>query len=222
MKLNTKFKLLPLLMISILVSCNESSSNSVHDVVAEMEQETVNEAVIDSNSIEIESNIPTDPILFANMVAGKIESKSFEDWSSFSNQKIFFSPYAYVDTSSIVKISTDELDEVFASGNKQVWGVQDGTGDPIKLTFDEYLDRFINDFSLMDTSEVSYMLVKKPKTYGNEVHNIQELYPEAIFVEVHKSADDDMGMNWRSLILVLQNDNGELKLLGIVHNEWTI
>jgi len=218
MKLKSINKFTLLLAIISLTSCSDSSLNekvenvSVQDTVITDLQETAE---------EVNKN-PNDPLLFVAMIAAKIGDDDFKGWIDFSADEIFFSPYAHVDTNILLFLNSNNLSEIFSSENTYIWGVQDGTGDSLKLTFEEYEERYINDFELTETNSVEYSIVEEPKTHGNELHNIHTLYPEAILVEIHKSADDDMGMNWRSLIVVIQKQNDELKLIGFVHNEWTI
>jgi hypothetical protein len=59
---------------------------------------------------------------------------------------------------------------------------------------------------------------------GNTINNIAEVWPDAVTVEYHFSGFDPQygGMDWRSLRLVFEPEEGAWRLVGIVHDEWTI
>jgi hypothetical protein len=81
--------------------------------------------------------------------------------------------------------------------------------------------RFIYDADFARPQQVGYNTVIGR---GNTINNISEFYPNAIFIEYHFEGVDPKrsGMNWRSLRLVLEEQQGAWYLVGIVHDEWTI
>lgn len=208
-----------LICLSLFSACkDESASNkeTSKQVSEEVESDTIQDQKELSQKVEDKN-----PIDFVKMVAEQISEREFSNWDEFSKEQVFFSPYAQIDTSSLVYLSSDDLSEYYDQEKKWYWGVQDGTGDRIELSFKKYLDRYVNDFDFF-ADAVEYSIVDQPKVYGNELHNVTSLYPESTFVEVHKPSTDEMGMNWRSLIFVLEKIDGDLRLHGVVHNEWTI
>jgi formylglycine-generating enzyme required for sulfatase activity len=58
---------------------------------------------------------------------------------------------------------------------------------------------------------------------GNIINNIREVYPDALVVEYHFDGIEPQygGLDWRSLRLVLEEQDGVWYLVGIVHSEWT-
>ena len=54
--------------------------------------------------------------------------------------------------------------------------------------------------------------------------NHDEVYPLAATIEYHFSGFDARfeGMDWRSVRLVLEQENGTWYLVGLIHDEWTI
>lgn len=223
MKLTIHTLLMLSLVFATLISCNESKSPESDKNKEDVDTTTQYKDVVESDTVKEDiETVPGEPIPFVRMVAQKVVSKNFDSWSSFSTEKIFMSPYAHVDTTTMNSIKVEQLSERYESDKKLFWGIQDGTGDSLMLTFKAYVKRYVNDIKLMDTNTVSYEVVDEPVQRGNELHNIQHIFPNAVFVEAHKPADDDMGMNWRSLIFVLKKSDGKLQLIGLVHNEWTI
>ncbi len=220
MNLKSIYQSMFVLALMLLVSCSDSSL----DEKSKAEDIPVQDSVVTELQEKVEevNENPTDPLLFAAMIAAKIEEDNFDMWNKFSQSEIFFSPYAYIDTNTLVFVKSNNLSEIFSSERIFLWGFQNGTGDSLELTFQQYEKRYINDFKLTDTNAIENSIVMEPNAHGNELHNAHKLYPEAVLVELHKPANDEMAMNWRSLIFVIQKQEGELKLLGLVHNEWTI
>jgi len=136
--------------------------------------------------------------------------------------KVLFSPYLFVDTTSALKFSFQEMLALAGSDVSNKWGLYDGSGEPIFLNIQNYFARFVNDVNYLDdTAEINLGEVQQR---GNSLSNLIELFPDAEFVEFYKGPVDDelMGMDWRSLILVFQLVDDEMTLVAIVHNEWTI
>ena len=76
-----------------------------------------------------------------------------KNYSAFANYihpvaGIRFSPYGYVDTLRHLKIFKREIYGHRQENDNQemiVWGEFDGTGDPIKMTLNNYMQRFVYD-----------------------------------------------------------------------------
>jgi hypothetical protein len=58
---------------------------------------------------------------------------------------------------------------------------------------------------------------------GTLINNIFDVYTGKQIFEYYFSGFDAQyaGMDWKSLILVLDLENNEWKLIGIIHNQWT-
>lgn len=133
-----------------------------------------------------------------------------------------FSPYSYVDPAEHVTLSREDL-MAAAEGAalKRTWGDHDGTGEPIELGFRDYVDRFVYDAPYLAEGELA---VDERQGQGNSLSNTSEVYPGARVVEYHLPGRDPRygGMDWRSLRLVLEEQDGRWYLVGVVHDEWTI
>ena len=72
---------------------------------------------------------------------------------------------------------------------------------------------------MMKTSFILLLIGK-----GNTLNNIAQVYPNGEFVEFHFTGFDTQyeGMDWTSLRLVFEENNGTWFLIGIVHDQWTI
>lgn len=138
-----------------------------------------------------------------------------------------FSPYAYVHAGPGApedldrSVQAGEIEALAVDPTIYRWGRFDGTGDPIDLDFAGYVDRFVYDADYAQPHVVGY---GERVGWGNTIDNIAEVYPEAVTVEYHFTGFDPqvMGLDWRSLRLVLEEKDGNWYLVGVVHDEWTI
>jgi hypothetical protein len=131
-----------------------------------------------------------------------------------------FSPYSFVLPEHLA-FSPDQLRGLMDDPNIYTWGAFDGSGEPIQMTFKDYFKRFIysKDFASADQVSLDQRLGQ-----GNTIDNSREFYPEAVVVEYYLPGEnpDYGGMDWQSLRLVFQQEDGAWYLVGVIHDEWTI
>ena len=151
-----------------------------------------------------------------------------KNYSAFANyihpvSGIRFSPYAYVDTLNHLRFSREKFIVMARNDNPEmiVWGKFDGTGDPIKMTLNNYMQRFVYD---VDYSKPEKRSVNEFIGNGNSLNNLDSVYKGCDFTESHFSGFEKKyeGQDWRTLRLVFKERNGKYWLVGIVHDEWTI
>ncbi|MDP3387793.1 MAG: hypothetical protein Q8S24_11200 [Eubacteriales bacterium] len=133
-----------------------------------------------------------------------------------------FSPYTYVhEDDDMLFFTGNALVNLFNDTAEYTWGSYDGSGEPIELTFSDYYDRFVYD---QDFANPHMIGINQTIGTGNTINNISDVYSNHAFVEFHFTGFDPQyeGIDWRSLTLVFENDNGVWYLVGIVHSEWTI
>jgi hypothetical protein len=136
-------------------------------------------------------------------------------------QSVRFSPYTFVREGTDLSFTAEQLPGLWADPAVYTWGVFDGSGEPIELTFQNYFERFVYDVEFAQPHAVGFDTFVGA---GNTINNIREVYPSALVVEYYfEGFDPDLGgMDWRSLRLVLEEHGGVWYLVGIVHDEWTI
>ena len=136
---------------------------------------------------------------------------------------IRFSPYGYVDTLSHLRFSREKFIATAKDDNQEMidWGKFDATGDPIKMTLNNYLQRFVYD---VDFVRPEKRTVNDFIGAGNSLNNLLSVYKDCDFTESYFSGFEKKyaGMDWKSLRLVFKERNGKFFLIGIVHDEWTI
>jgi hypothetical protein len=130
-----------------------------------------------------------------------------------------FSPYSFVEAGSDVELHNKDIQSAFLSPKKRLWGSWDGSGDPIQMTFKSYLGRFVNAAKMSRAKE---MTVNRDLSGGNTTNNAREIYPRADIVEIYLPARPEVEMDWQALRLVFERFDGHPRLIGIIHNEWTI
>lgn len=133
-----------------------------------------------------------------------------------------FSPYANVNTNTdIVLSSGNSVLNMFTDNTVYTWGNYDGSGNPIAKNPSAYYSEFIYDHDFQNPNMIG---INTFIGIGNMINNITTAYPTDSFVEFHFNGFNPQyeGMDWSSLILIFENDNGTWYLTGIVHNQWTI
>ncbi|MBS3752757.1 MAG: hypothetical protein KGY46_05135 [Anaerolineales bacterium] len=165
-----------------------------------------------------------DPELFekSNQVLQALKEKDFRTLSDFVHPEkcLCFSPYPTLHPEDLV-FCPAQIKTLAADQTKYEWGQFDGTGKPINMTFSEYYERFIYDVDFAHADLVGFNEVIGT---GNAINNIQEYFPQAVFIEYHFPEFDPQyaGMDWRSIRLVFEKQNQEWYLVCVVHGEWTI
>lgn len=149
-----------------------------------------------------------------------------KDMNSFSgyvhpDKGIRFTAYAYINTSKDIVFTKQEAKNLLSNTKKYKFGVYDGIGTDIYLTFLDYYKRFVYDQDFLNAPQVSY---NSAIGGGNSINNIKSAYPDGKFVEYHFPGFEEKydGMDWRSLRLVFEKSGSTWYLVGIVHDEWTI
>ena len=125
-----------------------------------------------------------------------------------------FSPYASVDTKTDVVLTASQLKDALQDSAKRVWGADDGSGAPIRLTFTRYYHKFVYDRDFSKASQVNY------NRADDGTKHAWENYPNAIVVEYGLP---ETGSTPREhLLLVFEQHQGKWYLSGIIHGGWTI
>jgi len=199
--------------IQSLTQENQALATQVESLEAQVEQLTIQLSNSSSGSL----------LLTALTLAELIGDEDFEAVAQYVDpvNGVRFSPYGYVDVTTDRVYAAQDLETAMQDQTVYNWGAFDGTGDPIDMDFDDYYDRFIYDHDFANPHMIGNNTVIGT---GNTLVNISQVYPNASFVEFHFTGFEPMyeGMDWRSLRLVLEEQNGDWVLLGIIHDEWTI
>jgi hypothetical protein len=150
-----------------------------------------------------------------------IKAKNYQELVKyFANEGVLFSPYAYIDQTTSKKLTPDDFLSAIQQKKSFTWGSFDGTGDPIKLSVQAYIDKFVYNADYLNAEAVGYNEVIKQ---GNSINNLKDIYPNHYFIDYHFSGFDQKynGMDWTSLRLVFEKQNGQYFIVAIIHDQWT-
>lgn len=132
-----------------------------------------------------------------------------------------FTPYPFVSTARDVVLTRADLTNAYADTKTRTWGITDGKGDPITLTFSDYNTRYIYSRDFATAAKTSF---NKPIGSGNSIDNTADVYPNAVLFEAYDPGPDPAmeSFRWQSLRLLFEDVGGTWFLVGVVHGEWTI
>lgn len=208
------------LICLVVASCNNKGT----------QKETQNDTLIKPDSLvnPLQIDDPTrDSILLAmtSEVLTAFKNKHYDSLSLFvhPDEGVRFSPYAFIDTTADQVISAQVVKSWADPKNrvKILWGTTDPTDDPISLTIDGYVKRYVYDVDFVKPDSIR---VNGFIGGGNTINNLAEIYKDCSFVESHFPGFQKKfnGMDWRSLRLVFKQKDDKFYLVGVVHDEWSI
>ena len=150
-----------------------------------------------------------------------IRRRDMRQLSSFVHptKGLRFSPYINVQSGDRV-FTKSQARNLFSNNRRYLWGEQDGSGDPIRMTARQFFNRYIYDKDFLRAKEVKYNTVT---SRGNTINNVLEFYPRAITVEYYLPGTNPRfgGMDWGSLWLIFEKSGNQWYLVGLVSDEWT-
>ncbi|HYO90063.1 MAG TPA: hypothetical protein VEQ40_00425 [Pyrinomonadaceae bacterium] len=154
-------------------------------------------------------------------VVRALKQRDMRRLSSFvhPDKGLRFSPYVYVQSSDRV-FTRWQVATLFRNNRRYLWGDEDGTGDPLRLTARQFFNGFIYDKDFLRAKEVNYNTVRGR---GNTINNILDFYPRAIAVEYYLPGTNPRysGMDWGSLWLAFEQKGNSWYLVGLASDEWT-
>lgn len=134
-----------------------------------------------------------------------------------------FSPYGFVVTDEEAAHQVFSATELAVPGlldETFQWGVYDGSGEFIILTFQQYLNQFVYNYDYANAPNIGWNTVMMQ---GNTLLNHDTVYPGSLFVDYHwPGSEEHDGMDWGTLRLVFTEHEGNWYVVGIIHDQWTI
>lgn len=189
-----------------------------------LENQTLQKQVADLKKESAEKNAAYNHVAVrGEAVLTALKTGDFEKLSTYvhPDKGVRFTPYAHVDVNKDKKFTASQIKGMKGNTTVYEWGVYDGSGAPIKLTFSDYMKKFIYDQDYLQAKEISF---NYPIGKGNTQNNEAQVYPGATIIEYHFPGFDpkNEGMDWKSLRLVFEQKDGVWYLVGIIHAQWTI
>ncbi len=186
---------------------------------------------VSSTSNPTQGNVepPTSPASVQQIVMNKsfevintLKNKDMVTLSQYIHPQmgLHFSPYATVkDTDQV--FAADKVAGLMGDPTVTLWGIYDGSGAPINLTFADYYSKFVDDEDFANAPQIA---INHRLGTGNSIDNAYEYYQSSMMVEFYFPGFDPQyaGMDWRSLRLVFMQQGNDWYLVGIIHDQWTI
>ncbi len=145
----------------------------------------------------------------------KLETLSSKDGLSFNE---------YPDSLDLNKndIGKSAISEIPTNTIKYMWGYTDGKGDEIRLTVSDYISKWIYNRDYINAPKIVVNQIAYPQ--GNTPNNIATYSQGRNYVAFHFDGFDPKygGMDWTTIYLIFDEENGNYMLRGIVKANWTI
>ncbi len=162
-------------------------------------------------------------LIRATSVLNALKSKDYATLSTYVHPQkgVTFTPYSTVDTEANLTFSVSGILHAADDPAEYIWGITDGQGAPIQLTMADYFDTYVFN---VDYTQAPVIGVDQVIGSGNSLENVAEAYPDGRFAEFHFPGliEENKGFDWCSLKLVFEEYNGDYKLVGMIHSQWTI
>lgn len=162
-------------------------------------------------------------LIRATAVLNALQTKDYVTLSTFVHpvKGVTFTPYSTVDAEANLNFNASGISHAADDPIKYIWGLTDGQGAPIELTMADYFNTYVFN---VDYTRAPVLGVDQVIGSGNSLENVTEAYPKGRFVEFHFPGliAENKGFDWCSLKLVFEEYQGDYKLVGIIHSQWTI
>jgi hypothetical protein len=132
-----------------------------------------------------------------------------------------FTAYPFVNVSRDIVLTRADLTNAYTDPRTRTWGITDGKGDPITLTFAAYNEQYVYSRDFAAATKTAY---NQTIGRGNSTENTADAYPNAILFEAYDPGPDPAleSFQWQCLRLLYEADGSEWLLVGVVHGQWTI
>jgi len=136
---------------------------------------------------------------------------------------VVFSPYTTVTLSTNRRFSAEQIALFDTDHSIYVWGIYNGTGEPIELTPASYFAEFVlpRDYY----TEASVIGINRVVGSGNALENVLDEFPGLRFVDFHipgGEKDTAEELDWSSLRIGFEEHEGSLWLTVILRSTWAV
>ena len=156
-------------------------------------------------------------------VAEALKKGDYETLAAYVHPErgVTLTPYSTVDFDQDQCFTADQIRVLRDDATRYLWGYSDGRGEPIQMTFVEFLGEYA--FSV-DYTQATSVGVDQVVMTGNSLENVRDAYPDCRFVDLcYPSLDPAYsGLDWCSLKMVFAPTQSGWYLVGLIHSQWTI
>lgn len=212
-----KYFLLSFFLILIFCSKENVSEISVDRSIVSIDSTKAES----KNSLILEKIAPRNVKILNDDILNILKTKDYEKFAQYIHPKngVRFSMYGYVQSEKDKVFTKEDFQKYIGTEIKFTWGEKDGTGDLLQMSLRNYLEKWV----FLKYFSIGEMFINETGNNGNTINNIKVVYPNSIFTENYlKGTKEYSEMDWNSLRLVFEEYEGELFLVGIINNRWTI
>ncbi len=208
------------LLASAITACNNDSPATKEPAVDTIDTAPASPTIADSIALQ-----KRDSLLLKTSaeILRTLKQKDFAALAAHIHPSlgVRLSPYAFIDTINHQVLSRADFRNKEKLPERVNWGHYDGSGDPILIGFDKYMEEFVYDEDFLNAPQKA---VNQLLGGGNSLNNLAAVYPGCPFTEFYFPGIDPQyaGMDWVTLRLVFKQEKNNYYLVGIVHDQWTI
>jgi len=172
--------------------------------------------------VAVDDAANADVTALAYTVLGYISDEDFLSLSRIVHPEngVVLSPYATINLATDRRYSADEVATLESDTGTYVWGVYNGSGEPIVMTVPEYFATFVPAADFINAPVIGVNQIVRS---GNALENITDVFPNVKFVDFHIPGGEPVEeFDWSSLRIGFEEYNGELRLTVIVFSKWTV
>jgi len=175
-----------------------------------------------NKNVSVDDAANADITMLAFNVLGHIKDDDFAALSHVIHPEfgVVFSPCATINLSTNRRFNAEQIASLDNDTSVYVWGVYNGSGEPIELTPADYFIQFIPAANHIDAPIIGINQIVRS---GNALENITDIFPNAKFIDFHVPGGEPVEeFDWSSLRLGFEEYNGDLRLVAIVYTTWTV
>lgn len=148
-----------------------------------------------------------------------LAQRRLDSFAKFIHPKgVTFSPYAFISEPQVIPDSM--LMRIYSSDSVLHWGLYDGSGDSINMSFSTYFESFVYNADYLNRADTS---INRPFHQGNSLDNFRQVFPKAMYIDFHlEGSEEYAGMDWNTLRIGFQKVKGKWRVVALIHDEWTI
>jgi len=203
-------------ILSLFIACKNKFGKKDKDTI---------QVITSSPDTVLKNNQGKDSALtqLSNEILKEIKSGSYSALAKYIDPTngVRFSPWGFVETTEDIVLSVQEFTDKAAKPKqgRMVWIKVGPTGDPVTMTLDEYMKKWVYDVDFIQPEKFEVnKFIGKDKYSEN---NLLTVYKGCDFTESYISGFEKKygGNKWRSLRLVYKMKNEKYYLVGIIHDE---
>jgi len=174
-----------------------------------------------SSIVSVEDAENADITMLAYTVLDYIRDEDYRALSRVVHPEfgVVFSPSATINLTTDRRLNPQQVAALASNTSIYIWGIYNGSGEPIELTPAEYFAMFVPAASHLNSTIIGINRIVRS---GNALENILDVFPNVKFVDFHLPGSEQAEeFDWSSLRLGFEEYHNELKLVVIIHSRWT-